>query len=148
LLLWVMSYTARDQRGLLSRLGVDPDGWLWTLKAGMVAMGALAILLIGFAVAARLRRGRKADPAQRAYDRFCRKMAGAGLARDPAEGPRDFAARIVAKRPDLAEEVHAVLERYVRLRYGRPEGRPDLARELERRVRRFSPKPGRSAPAP
>ena len=147
-LLWVMSYTARDQRGLLSRLGVDPDDWLWTLKAGMIAMGALTILLAGFAGAARLRRGRKADPAQRAYDRFCRKMARTGLARDPAEGPRDFAARIVAERPDLAEEVHAVLERYVRLRYGRPEGGPDLARELERRVRRFSPKPGRSAPAP
>lgn len=56
------------------------------------------------------------------YARFCRKLEEHGLPRGPAEGPRDFARRIV--RPDLASLSGDIAEGYVALRYG---GRGDLA---------------------
>jgi transglutaminase-like putative cysteine protease len=138
-LLWVMSYTAEDQAGLLEWLGIDTADWLWTLKVGLLLMVSVAALLAAFAGIAVLRRERAAEPARRAYDRFCRKMARAGVAREAAEGPRDFAQRAAAARPDLAETVDAVINDYVQLRYGRPNGDKALLKGLEREVRRFAP---------
>lgn len=140
-LLWVMSYSSQDQQGLLSRLGIETDDWLWTLKVSFLATACAVALLLLFMGVAAFRRMRAVDPARRAFDRFCRKMARTGLVRDPAEGPKDFAARAAAKRPDLADAVDAVVEPYVRLRYGRTDGDRDLLRTLEKRVRRFSPPP-------
>ncbi|MFP4307561.1 MAG: DUF3488 and DUF4129 domain-containing transglutaminase family protein [Desulfococcaceae bacterium] len=138
-LLWVMSYTAEDQAGLLSRLGIDTDDMLWTAKAGILLAGSVAVLLGLFAGLANLRRGRSGDPARRAYDRFCRKMARAGVAREASEGPIDFARRAAAVRPDLAGAVDTVVNHYVQLRYGRPNGNEELLKGLEREVRKFSP---------
>ncbi|MFW6241768.1 MAG: DUF4129 domain-containing protein, partial [Thermodesulfobacteriota bacterium] len=138
-LLWVMSYTAEDQAGLLSRLGIDTDDMLWTAKAGILLAGSVAVLLGLFAGLANLRRGRSGDPARRAYDRFCRKMARAGVAREASEGPIDFARRAAAVRPDLAGAVDTVVNHYVQLRYGRPNGNEELLKGLGREVRKFSP---------
>ncbi len=141
-LLWVMSYTAEDQAGLLSRLGIDTDDMLWTAKVGILLAGSAAVLLGFFALLANLRRERSVDPARRAYDRFCQKMARAGVVREASEGPRDFARRAAAARPDLAGTVDAVVNRYVQLRYGRPNGNDELLKGLEREVRKFSPGKG------
>jgi transglutaminase-like putative cysteine protease len=138
-LLWVMSYTAEDQAGLLSRLGIDTADMLWTVKVGILLMVSVAAILGLFAGLAALRRGRSADPARRVYDRFCQKMARAGVTREASEGPRDFAQRAAAARPDLAGTVDAVINQYVQLRYGRPNGDAELLKGLEREVRKFSP---------
>ena len=64
-----------------------------------------------------------------------RKLSQAGLSRAPGEAPGDFARRVVARRPDLEEPVLAITSLYQRVTYA---GQPALARELRRRVKRFS----------
>jgi hypothetical protein len=80
-----------------------------------------------------------ADPVQRAWLQFCKQLARHGLARRPGEGPRDFAYRVGAARPALADRVDTITALYVALRYGKPAG--PAARDtvrLQRLVRLFS----------
>ena len=53
-----------------------------------------------------------------AYLRFCEKLQRAGLPRDPAEGPLDYARRLARARPDLEAPAGAITRLYVALRYG------------------------------
>lgn len=70
------------------------------------------------------------------YDRFCRKLAQLGLARQPHEGPEDYARRIVSLRPELGPKVLPVTELYIALRYGN-DHRPESLRRFRRLVREF-----------
>jgi hypothetical protein len=68
---------------------------------------------------------REHDPVQRAWLRFCKRLAKQGLARAPYEGALDFAARAtsaLAQRstpPERLGALRAIAERYAALRYGR-----------------------------
>jgi hypothetical protein len=64
---------------------------------------------------------RQPDKVQAAWLRVCRKLAKAGLPRAAHEGARDYAARIAAARPELAEAFRDLATRYTALRYGMPE---------------------------
>jgi hypothetical protein len=76
---------------------------------------------------------------QRTWLQFCRRLARAGLARRPDEGPRDFAGRVATARPALAGQVNAITELYIALRYGRPPQHSAIeSARLQRMVRRFS----------
>jgi len=77
------------------------------------------------------------DPALAVYRQFCRKLARAGLTRQDAEGPIDFAARLTHARPELAAAAHAITRLYVALRYEKFHQNKHL-RELRHRVRQFS----------
>jgi hypothetical protein len=52
------------------------------------------------AVAVQRQDHHRRDPVQRAYARFCRRLARRGLARHPWEGPHAYAER-AAQRADL-----------------------------------------------
>jgi hypothetical protein len=71
-----------------------------------------------------------------AWDRFCAKLASAGLARQPHEGPLDYLARIQAARPRQAAEAEEITRRYVEARYGGGATREQL-RKLASLVREF-----------
>jgi len=77
-------------------------------------------LLVGVFTLLMLRRlaARKTDAVQAAWLKVCRKLAKAGLPRAPHEGPMDYAARIAAAHPDLAEDIYDIAARYASLRYG------------------------------
>ena len=62
---------------------------------------------------------RSSDPVQREYLKFCRKLARKGIVRAEHEGARDFAARAARLRPQLAQAIADITERYIALRYGR-----------------------------
>jgi transglutaminase-like putative cysteine protease len=131
---WVLGYNIDRQRQFLARLGIDAFDWVnlatWLGALAFVVAGAVSLALV-----LRDLPGRE-PPAVRAWRRFGDKLAKAGLARAPHEGPLDYLARIRTARPDLAGEAEAITERYVRARYG--EGlSPGEARELARRVRDF-----------
>lgn len=132
--LWVLSYNQERQMQLLARLGFGLVSWQ-ELGVGLL-MGVGGLLLVFSLVMLRGRGRVKPDPAVRTYRRFCNRLAKAGLERQPAEGPRDFAARVVGARPDLAPAVEEITALYVDLRYGLGAG--DAA-ELRRRVRGFRP---------
>lgn len=133
---WVLGYGAQRQRELLARLGLER---LTGARLGLALVGTL--MLAGALVALWvLRRTWQGDPVQQAYARFCRRLAGVGLARGPGEGPLDFAARSARARPDLGPAIERVTALYVALRYGRAYA-ADRARAaaLRAAVRAFRP---------
>ena len=112
---WVLGYGPHRQRRLLDRFGIDASD---AARLAMVLIACVAALLAGLALWL-ARHPATRDPAVRAYRRFQRKLARAGLTRATGEGPLDFAHRVVAARPDLAEPVEHITALYVELRYGR-----------------------------
>lgn len=132
---WVLDYGPAGQRRFLQWLGFETPTWLG-MAAGLA--GLMALLL--FVLAALLLRARPfVDPAQATYLAYCRKLGGAGLHRAPHEDPRVFARRCARERPDLAEEVAAITDRYVALRYG-PRADATQLYALREQVRAFRPR--------
>jgi transglutaminase-like putative cysteine protease len=131
---WVADYSETRQQELLDLLGFYTPGWLSKL-VGMLA----AMLVTGLATAwaLRFRRGAR-DPARRAYDRYCSKLARVGLRRRAWEGALDYATRVRRARPDVTIAVEEITRRYVALRYADTGGATELA-ELKRAVRSFRP---------
>jgi hypothetical protein len=101
----------------------------------------VSIFAVGTAVAIGLmvhERPPRREPSLVAWNRFCEKLASAGLRREPHEGPLDYLDRVAAKRPELAREVEEITRRYVDARYG-PGASREQIRELSKLVRDFRP---------
>jgi transglutaminase-like putative cysteine protease len=128
---WVLGYEQRRQRELLARVGIDPGDWR---RLGTALALLTGVPLLVLALALRLRRGRRVDPARRLYDRFCRTLARRGVVRAPQEPPLAFARRAAHAIPREAGAIEAFVADYVALRYAREGG--DLAR-LRDRLRAF-----------
>lgn len=131
---WVVGYNTDRQRQFFGNLGLPRVDWrtlgFWLLVATFMAGAAV---IVGMLVHDRPPR-REASLA--AWNRFCAKLAAAGLARLSHEGPLDYLSRVSAARPALAPEAAEITQRYVEARYGAGASREDL-RELARRVRSF-----------
>ena len=129
---WVLGYNPERQRELLARLGMpQPDWKLLGLVLGGT-LGALMLVLLGWAMHQR----RRADPLDRAWDAFCRKLARRGSVRAPWEGPADYAQRLAAAHPRHAAELRDIAMTYARLRYGPPDTRAAV-HLLAQRIRRL-----------
>ncbi|MCC5811045.1 MAG: DUF3488 domain-containing transglutaminase family protein [Ectothiorhodospiraceae bacterium] len=132
---WVLAYGPGLQQRLMDSLGLGQ--WQRMLSALAVAMlvctGLLALLILWRQPA------RRPDPAQRAWERFCRRMETTGLPRRPQEGPRDYARRVATARPDLEQDVEGITSHYIALRYGREPHESEL-QSLHQRVGRFRPR--------
>jgi hypothetical protein len=137
---WVLGYGPKRQIELLQRLGfrhVTRDG----LTIGL--MFAFGALLAGAAGQMLWQQRARQEPLQRAYRRYCRKLARRGLARRAHEGPQAFAERVCRERPDLEAGVREIAGLYTRLRYAAaPAGAVSTVgemRHLRGAVRRFRP---------
>jgi protein-glutamine gamma-glutamyltransferase len=117
---WVLDYSVERQQQLLRRLGLQTPSpqRMVELLAGLCALLLLGYALYGWRTPAR-------DPVVRAYEKFCRKLARAGLIRASHEGAQDFARRCTQQRPEVAGEVARITLHYVRLRYGAPATRQE-----------------------
>ena len=131
---WVLGYNPDRQREMLAWLGVRQPNWetmtlmlFWSV-AGVVLLTALWLL-----------RGiRRGDAVQRAWLRFCDRLAREGLARARAEGPLDYASRVARTLPASEDAARAIAALYVDQRYGPDPDARSIAR-LKRLVREFSP---------
>lgn len=113
---WVLGYDSELQFAFLTRLGMEDITWQklalnMTLITGLV-IGVFALFMLRHLLT------RRPDKVQTAWLKLCRKLEKSGLPRAPHEGPQDYAERIAAARPDLAERVRDLAERYSALRYG------------------------------
>jgi hypothetical protein len=72
---------------------------------------------------------------QRAYLRYCRELARAGLVRAPGEGPVTFAKRAATRLPSQGAAIDAITSHYIAARYGSA-SKAALA-PLRRAVREF-----------
>jgi protein-glutamine gamma-glutamyltransferase len=131
---WVVGYNLERQRQFFQQLGVQSVDWrtlgFWLL---------IATFLVGAVLAAGMmlrERPARREASVAAWNRFCGKLALAGLARAPHEGPRDFLERVKAARPELAPMVEEIIGRYVEARYGAGASKDEL-RTLARLVRDF-----------
>ncbi|MFA6201677.1 MAG: DUF3488 and DUF4129 domain-containing transglutaminase family protein [Gallionella sp.] len=111
---WVIGYNNERQFAFLSRFGID------SLSAQAIDMLAALATLIALIALTMLRHlfKREQDKTQSAWLKLCRKLAKAGLPKLPHEGPRDYASRICAVRPDLRDAMNELSTRYLALRYG------------------------------
>jgi transglutaminase-like putative cysteine protease len=133
---WVVGYNMDRQRQFFSGMGMPDVDWrtlgFWLMIAIFAAGAAVAIgLLVHDRPAAR-------EPSLIAWNRYCSKLAAAGLARAPHEGPVDYLRRVGQKRPELAKDIEEITRRYVEARYGTGATREDI-RALSKLVRQFRP---------
>ena len=122
---WVLNYSPDRQRETLQRLGMKTPTWQEMTVAMVAGMALVLLVVTGWVLKAR----RERDPVQRAWERFCQRLARAGFARASAEGPLDYSRRVAAelrrKRPASAalaqvlSRIKAIAESYAALRYGR-----------------------------
>ena len=131
---WILGYNFERQRDMMSFLGVSSPTWqtlamllFWSVGG---VLGLIAIWLL-----AQIRHD---DPVQRSWSAFCRKLAGAGLARASSEGPFDFSARAAAGLPLRADLIRRISALYVELRYG-DHPQPGGVARLRLLVREFRP---------
>lgn len=131
---WVLGYTPQRQRRLLDELGFED----WDY-GNLVITLTLVLAVVTVTLAVLLLRAEQvaADPALRAYLRFCGKLDRVGLDRRSSEAPLAFARRVTHARADLAAEVFAITRLYTAIRYGRVVIDP---RRLSARVAEFKPK--------
>jgi transglutaminase-like putative cysteine protease len=130
---WVLGYTPRRQRELLTRLGMSRPDWQSMTAALAILSGTV---LLGLA-AWTLRRRQRQDPAAALWARLSRRLARRGLARQPWEGPSDYAERVAAALPERAAQMRAITRLYTGLRYG--QAPPRQIDELRRLVASFKP---------
>jgi len=131
---WVLGYNPDRQREMLSWLGMREPSW--QTMTVMLFWGVAGALLL---IALWLLRGiQREDAVQRAWLRFCSKLARAGLARSSVEGPLDYAARVAGGIPARESAVRAIASLYVDLRYG-PRAEVDSIARLKQLVREFRP---------
>jgi transglutaminase-like putative cysteine protease len=133
---WVVGYNTDKQRQFFQQLGMPSVDWrtlgVWLMVATFLVGGAISIGLL-----VRDRPPRR-EASLVAWDRFCAKLAAAGVARAPSEGPLDYLERVRRARPGLSAAAEEITRRYVQARYGSGATR-DEVRELARRVRDFRP---------
>jgi Mlc titration factor MtfA (ptsG expression regulator) len=134
----VVRFNFRTQLDLLKWLGFDsPD---WQILGYLMAAGLIGWLIV---IAWHVSRSSRHDPVDRlarAYNRLCSKLAAAGAAREPYEGPLAYATAIAARRPDLAVSANGLLKSYAELRFGNEvadSARPAAIHEFERAVSRL-----------
>jgi hypothetical protein len=128
--LMVLGYNPERQRELMGRLGMRDADWRSLTAAMASILGFITLLLLAWL----LRRLARPDRVQRAWQAFGRKLRAHGVAREPQEGPRDFAQRAARRLPVAAAAIEAIAGLYIGARYGRAASPAQVA-ELERRVR-------------
>jgi len=111
---WVLGFDQERQFELLSRVGLGE--WRDMVIALTVAITAF-VGLIGLLSLRAARVATPKDEALRLWRRATRALAKQGLPQDPAEGPRDYAARVARERPDLAPAMEQLARAYVAARY-------------------------------
>jgi transglutaminase-like putative cysteine protease len=131
---WVVGYNFDRQREFFTNLGYPSVDWrtlgFWLMAAVIVAGLAVTVGLLVH------ERPQRREASLVAWNRFCAKLASAGLARAPTEGPLDYLARVSTTRPALAGAAEEITRRYIEARYGPGASREDL-RALSRLVREF-----------
>ena len=105
---WVLDYNPDRQRSFLGELGAAFGNWRTTLGVALVC-GLIGVLRWQ-------RQRRPTDMLDGLYAAFCRQQARHGVARSPAEGPRDYAARL--RMMPASQEKHAAMDQFLHL-YGR-----------------------------
>ena len=124
---WVINYDNRNQSRFLSSLGISNIKvmiyWMIVITALMTAILSWFLLH---------QKQKNTDQALRTYNRFCKKLAKAGLLRGAGEGVKDFADRVKIKLPEHTRDIDQITEVFIKLRYGKNATLDDLKLLIKR----------------
>ena len=131
----IIGFNYTKQRALWRDWNLDrvPGGVLAALVAaiaglwGAVTLGALAWW-----------RRRSGDRARVLWDAVCRRLAHAGLPRQPPEGPLAYGARASARWPEFAVAFQVIADSYAQLRYGPSPATPGAERSRSAALARLA----------
>jgi transglutaminase-like putative cysteine protease len=130
----VVNFDFHRQRALWRTMTLDRYE-PWQLVSAVVAIGGVWVMLI---LAWLTQKRRRQERALVLWDEVCRRLARAGLARRPYEGPLAYATRAATRWPQFAIAFHAIGESFALLRYGdtasRPRERAAMLTTLERAI--------------
>ena len=131
----IIRFDALRQKGMLTSFGVA-DANQGDL---LLALSAVLALVLVFATLWAMRdiRTAQGDALDRAWSLLGRRVARAGVTRQPNEGPLDWLARARTAAPASAATLGGLVQDYVALRYGAPEPVPERVRVFTRAVRNF-----------
>src|SRR3989338_3257896 len=133
---WVLGYDSERQFAFLTRLGMESVTWQ-KMALNMMAGVAFIVALFALFMLRHLIK-RQPDKVQAAWLKLCRRLAKAGLPRAAHEGAQDYAARVAAARPELAEAMRDLATRYMSLRYCHAQNSDEAQREFIRRIAQLS----------
>jgi hypothetical protein len=136
---WVLGYNPERQRELLSRLGFKAPDWR-SMTATLAVLCGVTLLIISWWT---LYQRNTADPAQRAWRRYCAGLRRRGVAREEWEGPLQFATRVANEHPALGALTSEAARHYADLRYG--QGGNKQLRLLQECTQRLPPRWRREA---
>ena len=143
---WFTGYSYFEQKAFLEKIGLGKiDLAKWGGFVGLQLILALVVLVclagfLGILVWLFQRKKVGFDPVQNAYFLFCSRLAKNGMTRQSDQGPIDFATACVKKRPDLKQEIIAITDLYVQLRFQRRSPATTLE-VFKKRIKNFNPKP-------
>jgi len=133
---WIIGYNTDRQRQFFMNLGLPTVDWrtlaFWLVVATFAVGGA-----VSFGLLVRDRPPRR-DPAVVAWQRYCSKLAAAGVTRAPYEGPLDYLARVKSMKPQVAAAAEDITRRYIEARYGAGATKAEL-KELMQRIAELRP---------
>ncbi|MDR1162927.1 MAG: DUF3488 and transglutaminase-like domain-containing protein [Candidatus Accumulibacter sp.] len=122
---WILGYNPELQREVLSRIGLNDPNWRSMLTSlGVLCGGVLALVAVWT-----FRRRQSESPEERAWRRFCDKLARRGIRRFAWEGPIAFAERAEDAQPEIGALAREAALCYARLHYG--VGEPALLERLK-----------------
>ncbi len=124
----MLAFDREVQQRLMAWFGFDEAGaWAWIAAAATgLGLAVFFTWLLFYWLPAKIRVWRR-PPHLRAYSRFQRALADAGVARRPEEGPQDHGIRAAQAIPEAAVEIQAASTAWIRLRYGLAGQATDLA---------------------
>jgi transglutaminase-like putative cysteine protease len=134
---WIIGYSREHQFTLMRNLGMDRFS---TLQLGLVS-ASIVVIMLSIVIFNIVRQGRfRLTTNQQLYQKFCKKLSRLGITRRAFEGPLDFATRAARNRPDLAQQINAISQLYITLRYSPKSDEKARQRSLARRIRQFRPR--------
>ncbi len=133
---WVLGYSYRRQRELLSKIGINLGSWKGPVKVILLTLGLMSFFVFLISIRLFKKPVKKKDAVQKAYLKFCAKFTRVGLTRKPGQGPVDFAKTAGDLHRDLKENIQEITDLYVLLRYARG-GDENALKKFKERVKKF-----------
>jgi transglutaminase-like putative cysteine protease len=137
---WFSGYSRQQQKAALKAL------WSFVKsKTGFFIAFIAALGLVGSAAFIRSKnikekRQSACDQIAGVYEKFCKKMARAGVMRPSWMGPGEFAEFACRKRPDLCRQIIEITNLYISLRFAGTSSGTDHKKQLAGLVHAFKPK--------
>lgn len=132
----VVGFDSLRQRGLLTPFGIERADW----GALAAALAALSTLVLALSLLLALARRERHDPLAAAQARLERRLARVGVVRRPAEGPLHYFQRAARALPQQRDELDALSETYLALRYACAAPTAELVQNYLIQVRHFRPR--------